>query len=155
MKRGYFKTYAKTIFIILLIIAIAIGITNYLKNEYDIEQLETIKTDMLLIQSKIKIVAEKVKIKEKDATYIGIKINKETENEEIKILQEKGTIDLNSKDVNYYILEQSHLDELGLSNIMLEEGFYIVEYTSNEIVYSNGVEDNNGNRLYKLSEFLK
>lgn len=155
MKRGYFKTYAKTFFIILLIIAIVIGVVYYLKNEYNIEQLETLKTNMLLIEGKTKIVAEKVKIKEKDATYVGTKIEKETEDEVIKNLQEKGIIDLNAEDVNYYILEQSHLEELGLSNIKLEEGYYIVEYSSNEIIYSEGVEDEEGNVFYKLSEFQK
>ena len=79
----------------------------------------------------------------------------ETEDKEIKELQEKGIIDLNSKNVKYYTLNQSNLEELGLSNIKLEEGFYIVDYNSNEIIYSKGVENQDGNRLYKLSEFQK
>ena len=152
MKRGYFKTYAKTFFIILLIVSIAIGVVYYLKNEYDVEQLETIKTNMLLIEGKTKIIAEKVKIKEKDAKYVGTKVEKETEDERIKELQEKGVIDLNAKGVNYYILEKSHLEELGLSDITLEEGVYIVEYTSNEVIYSKGIEIENNTKVYKLSE---
>ncbi len=152
MKRGYFKTYAKTFFVILLIALIAIGVVYYLKNEYNVEQLETIKTNMLLIEGKTKIIAEKVRIKEKDATYVGTKVEKETEDEIIKELQEKGVIDLNAKGVNYYILEQSHLEELGLSDITLEEGVYIVEYTSNEVIYSEGIEIEDGKKLYKLSE---
>lgn len=155
MKRGYFKTYAKTFFIILLIAVIAIGIVYYLKNRYYEEKFETIKTNMLLIEGKTKIIAEKVRIAEKDANYVGTEIEKETENEKIKDLQEKGVIDLNTEDVKYYILEQSHIEELGLPNLTLDEEFYIVEYSSNEIIYSEGVEDMNGNRLYKLSEFTK
>lgn len=155
MKPEYFKTYVKTFLIILLICAIAIGVVYFLKNEYDGEQLETIKTNMLLIEGKTKVIAEKVRIKEKDSTYVGTKIEKETEDDKIKELQEKNVIDLNAKDVKYYILNQSNLEELGLSNIHLEEGFYIVEYSSNEIIYSEGVEDRNGSRLYKLSEFIK
>lgn len=155
MKRGYFKTYAKTFFVILLIVLIAIGIVYYLKSKYNIEQLETIKTNMLLIEGKTKIIAQKVKIKEKDAEYVGTKIEKETEDERIKELQEKGVIDLNAKGVNYYILEKSHLEELGLSDIILEEGVYIIEYTSNEVIYSEGIESEDGKRLYKLSEFSK
>jgi len=152
MKRGYFKTYAKTFFFILLIALIAIGVVYYLKSEYNIEQLETIKTNMLLIEGKTKIIAEKVRIKEKDATYVGTKVEKETEDEKIKELQEKGVIDLKTKDANYYILEQNDLEKLGLTNIMLEEGVYIVEYTSNEIVYSEGIDIEDGKKLYKLSE---
>lgn len=153
MKRGYIKTYIKTLFIILLICAMGIGIAYYLKDEYDVEQFETIKTNMLLIEAKTKIVAEKVRIEEKGASYVGTKIKKKTEDEEIKDLQEKGIIDLNAKKVKYYILNKENLEELGLNNIALEEGYYIVEYTSNEIIYSKGVEDKDGDRLYKLSEF--
>ena len=152
MKRGYLKTYAKTFFIMLLIAAIAIGVVYYLKSKYNVEQLETIKTNMLLIEGKTKIVTEKVRIKEKDATYVGTKIEKETENEKINKLQEKGIIDLNEKDVNYYILEQLHLEQLGLANIELEEGMYIVEYTTNEIIYSEGIEIDDNIKVYKLSQ---
>ena len=152
MKRGYLKTYMKTFFIILVIAAIVAGIILYLKKEYDVEQVETIKTNMLLIKGKTKIVTEKVKIKEKDAKYIGTKIEKEINDEKIKQLQESGVINTNEKNYQYYILEQKHLDELGLSNIALKEGFYIVEYTNNEIIYSEGVELEVGKKLYKLSE---
>lgn len=152
MKRGYFKTYAKTFFVILLIALIAIGVVYYLKNEYNVEQLETIKTNMLLIEGKTKIIAEKVRIKEKDATYVGTKVEKESEDETIKELQEKGVIDLNAKNVNYYILEKSHLEELGLSDIIMEDGMYIVEYTSNEVIYSKGIDISDNTKVYKLSE---
>lgn len=155
MKRGYFKTYVKTFFIILLICVVAIGVVYYLKQGYDGEQLETIKTNMLLIEAKTKIVAEKVKIKEKDAKYIGTKIEKDTEDAEIRYLQEQGIIDLNAKDVKYYSINQTNLEELGLSNITLEEGFYLVEYSSNEIIYSKGIENVEGTKLYKLSEIQK
>ena len=155
MKRGYFKTYAKTFFFILLIAVIALGVVYYLKREYNLEQLETIKTNMLLIEGKTKIIAEKVKIKEKDATYVGTKVKKETEDEKIKYLQEKGVIDLKAKDANYYILEQNDLVKLGLTNIILEDEVYIVEYTSNEVIYSEGIEIEGNTKLYKLSEFSK
>ena len=71
MKRGYFKTYVKILFFIGVIIAIIYGVGYFLKNEYDDEQFETIKTNMLVIEAKTKMVAEKIKMKEKDAVYIG------------------------------------------------------------------------------------
>ncbi len=155
MKRGYFKTYVKIFGVILLICMIALVVMYYLKQRYAGEQFETIKTDMLLIEGKTKIVAEKVKIKDKNSIYIGTKIGKEVQDDEIKKLQEKGIINLNEKNVKYYILNQSNLEELGLSTIKLEDGYYIVEYNSNEIIYSKGIENKEGNVLYKLSEILK
>jgi len=154
MKRGYIKTYVKTFFVILLIAIIGLGILYYMGNEYKGEQFETIKTDMLLIEGKTKIIAEKVKIKEKGASYVGRKIEKDSDIAYIKELQDKGIIDLNAKGTMYYILEQQNLEELGLSNIKLKEGYYIVEYNSNEIIYSKGIENKEGIRLYKLSEFI-
>lgn len=152
MKRGYFKTYAKILFIVLLLIAIIYGIGYFFKTEYDDEKFETIKTDMLLIEAKTKIIGEKVKIKETDATYVGKKIEEVKEEDTIKQLQEKGIINLDEKKNVYYILEKSHLEELGLTTINLEEGYYIVEYSNNEIIYTKGVQDKNGNTLYKLSD---
>ena len=117
------------------------------------EQFETIKTDMLLIEAKTSIVAQKVKIKEKDAKYIGNKIEND-ENEDIKKLEEQGIIEL-KKENNYYILDDNNLDELELSVRNQKQGNYIVEYNSNEIIYTSGIKDKDGNILYKLSDIEK
>ncbi len=152
MKRGYFKTYVKILFFIGIIIAIIYGAGYFLKNEYDDEQFETIKTDMLLIEAKTKMVAEKIKMKEKDAVYVGKKIEEAKDDEDIKKLQESGIINLEEKNNVYYILEKSNLEELGLTAVNLAEGYYIVEYNSNEIIYAKGIKDKDGNILYKLSD---
>ena len=152
MKRGYIATYTKMIMIILIIIVTSIGIVNFLKKEYSTEQIKSVKTDMLLIEGKIKIITEKVKIKEKDATYIGEKLTQESERPEIKELQEKGIIDLESKEYNYYALDKKNLEEIGLDNINLDDGYYIVEYNNSDVIYSKGVLDKDGKIYYKLSE---
>ena len=156
MRKGYFATYVKIILIVIVIIAIVLGVFYFLKDQYNTEQVKTVKTDMLLIEGKTKIVAQKVKIKEKNANYIGKKISDiSEENDDIKSLQENGIIDINAKNVNYYILDKSNLEELGLFTIKLEDGCYIVEYNTNDIIYSKGVKDKDGNIKYKLSEFTK
>lgn len=154
MKRGYLKTYIKILFLLVIIATVIYGGIYFLKDGYANEKFETIKTNMLLIEAKTKIVAEKMKMKEKDTSYVGKKIEK-IDTEDIKDLQEKGIIDTEEKENIYYILEKRHLEELGLTTIKLEEGYYIVEYNTNEIIYSKGVEDKNGNKLYKLTEIEK
>lgn len=151
MKKGYFKTYAKTVFFIAIIVAVIIAATYFLKDEYDNEYFETVKTDMLLIEGKTKVVAETVKMKQKDASYMGKKIKEVLAEDEIKRLEESKIIDTSKKGSNYYVLERNDLEELGLENIDIN-GYYIVEYTNNEIIYSEGIEDREGNRLYKLTE---
>ena len=150
MRKGYGRVYAGIIFIILVIGIIIYGVLKYAKKEVDSEQFETIKTDMLLIEAKTSIVAQKVKIKEKDAKYIGNKIEND-ENEDIKKLEENGIIEL-KKENNYYILDDNNLDELELSVRNQKQGNYIVEYNSNEIIYTSGIKDKDGNILYKLSD---
>ena len=93
MRKGYGRVYAGILFIILVIGIIIYGVLKYAKKEVDSEQFETIKTDMLLIEAKTSIVAQKVKIKEKDAKYIGNKIEND-ENEDIKKLEQHGIIEL-------------------------------------------------------------
>lgn len=153
MRKGYGRVYAGIIFIILVIGIIIYGVLKYAKKEVDSEQFETIKTDMLLIEAKTSIVAQKVKIKEKDAKYIGNKIEND-ENEDIKKLEENGIIEL-KKENNYYILDDNNLDELELSVRNQKQGNYIVEYNSNEIIYTSGIKDKDGNILYKLSDIEK
>lgn len=153
MRKGYGRVYAGIIFIILVIGIIIYGVLKYAKKEVDSEQFETIKTDMLLIEAKTSIVAQKVKIKEKDAKYIGNKIEND-ENEDVKKLEEQGIIEL-KKENNYYILDDNNLDELELSVRNQKQGNYIVEYNSNEIIYTSGIKDKDGNILYKLSDIEK
>ena len=51
----------------------------------------------------------------------------------------------------YYIIEKETLEEIGLQNINLKKGFYIVNYNTDEIIYSEGVKIGE-NTYYKLSE---
>lgn len=151
MKKGYFKTYAKTVFFIAIIVAVIVAATYFLKDEYNNEYFETVKTDMLLIEGKTKVVAETVKMKQKDASYMGKKIKEVLAEDEIKRLEESKIIDTSKKGSNYYVLERNDLEEIGLETVDIN-GYYIVEYTNNEIIYSEGIENKEGNRLYKLTE---
>ena len=153
MRKGYGKVYAGIIFIIILIGITVYGVLKYVKKEVEAEKFETIKTDMLLIEAKTNIVAQKVKIKEKGAKYIGNKVAND-EKEDIKKLEEQGIIEL-KKENNYYILDDNNLDELELSVRNQKQGNYIVEYNSNEIIYTSGIKDKDGNILYKLSDIEK
>ena len=152
MKRGYLKANAKNVLIIGIIVALVLVVIYFVKSRYQGEELETIKTNMLLIEAQTKQIAEKVNMKEKGASYVGIKIEEFLEDEQIKKLQELNMINIDEKKTNYYVLQQEHLEQLGLSEIKLEQGYYIVEYNTNEIIYSNGIQDNLGKTLYKLTD---
>ena len=152
MKKEYLKTYLKIIFFLIIIGAIIYAGVCLLKKEYDIEKVQTIKTDMLLIESKVEIIQQKVNIKDKDVKYVGKKISKMADEEDIKKLQENGIIDINEEKKKYYVLDKSDIDQLGLEDLKIDEGFYIVDYISSEVIYSKGIQDKDGNYIYKLSD---
>ena len=151
MRKSLLTTYIKIILAIIAIVILIYGTIKFFYNKYNKQEYETLKTNMLLIQNKTEIIAQKVKIKEKDAKYIGTKIEEKENDESIQNLINNEIINIKSKDYKYYCLDNSNLKELGLTNIEIDN-FYIVDYEKNEIIYVDGIEDNSGNVIYKLSE---
>ena len=151
MRKSLLGTYIKIIIAVLIIGALVYGGIKFLYNEFDKQEYETVKTNMLLIQNKTEIIAQKVEIKEKNAKYIGTKIEEKENDENIQKLINNEIIDIKSKEHNYYCLDNTNLKELGLENIEIDN-FYVVDYEKNDIIYVDGIEDSTGNVIYKLSE---
>ena len=106
---------------------------------------------MLLIQGQTEVLAQKVAIEEDDAEYIGTKLEDKEIDETIQNLIDKEIVDLDSEDSNYYCLDNSNLEELGLEDVRTDN-FFIVDYKQNDIIYIDGIEDSEGNIVYKLSD---
>ena len=151
MRKSLFITYIKIILAILMIIGLIYGAIKFLWKEYDKEEYENIKTNMLLIQNKIETIAQKVEIKEKDAKYIGTKIEEKENDAKVQNLVNNDIIDISSKDSNYYCIDNSNLKELGLGNIIAND-YYIVDYKKNDVIYIDGIENKDGNIIYRLSD---
>ena len=152
MKKENGLTHMTTIFLVIIILVLILVAVRFVELQYKNEESETIKTNMLAIQGKAKIIAEEEKALKKELA--GIKISDKKEEENIKKLleQQNITIDENSK---YYVLDKENLKEIGLGNIELEsDQYYIVNYDNLEILYTKGVQIGN-NILYKLSDFNK
>ena len=150
-KKSLLATYVKIFIVIALMSATIYALIRFVDNGYSNEMYETIKTNMLLIQGKTEVIAQKVEIKEKGAELIGTKIKDKQEEEPIKKLIEAGIINIESKDNNYYCLSNEDLKNLGLENI-ITNNYYIVDYKKNDIIYVDGIQNQSGNIVYKLSE---
>lgn len=153
-RKSLLATYIKIIIVILLIAAGIYAIYRLAHKSYNEAEFETIKTDMLSIQVQTETVAQKVEIKEKGAKYIGTKIDDKLEDEKVQNLINNNIIDVESKKSNLYCLDNSNLEELGLSNIKVDS-FYIVDYKQNEVIYVDGLQNSNGETVYKLSDMNK
>lgn len=137
----------------IIIIAIIIALIVILINK-NIEKgnIDNYQTDMLLIQGKIKVISQEATIQEKDELLKGRKIEENLEDEQIKKLLENKIISKEETSFSmYYILDKSNLEEMGLQSLKLKEGYYLVNYNTDEIIYCKGIEINN-NIYYKLSE---
>ena len=153
-RKSLLATYIKIIIVILLIAAGIYAVYRLAHKSYNEAEFETIKTDMLYIQVQTETVAQKVEIEEKGAKYIGTKIDDKLEDEKVQNLINNNIINVESKKSNLYCLDNSNLEELGLSNIKVDS-FYIVDYKQNEVIYVDGIQNSNGETVYKLSDMNK
>lgn len=137
---------------IIIIIIIIVGVTYLIRNLVEEEGMKNYQTDMLLIQGKVKILSQESIIEKNEGILKGKKVSENLEDEQIKLLIEKNVISQEEGSFSkYYILENSNLEEMGIENVVLKEGFYIVNYDTDEIIYSKGIEIED-NTYYKLSE---
>ncbi len=137
---------------IAIIILFIIGIIYVVKNNIEKEKLETFETNMLLIQGKVKVISQESTIQKKEELLKGRKLSDSIEEEQIKVLLNNNIISQEETSFSkYYILDKSHLGEMGLGNIKIEEGYYIVNYDTDEIIYSKGIKIGK-ETYYKLSE---
>ncbi len=120
-----------TLVILIIVATVSVSISFEI---IDIAEFENVKTNLLLIQSKCKIKAEQKAIGDiEESDLYGVK-------------------QYNSQEYNgWYLLSQENLKDMGLEDV--EEDSYYVNYESDDVAYSNGIEKD-GKIYYKLSEIL-
>ena len=126
------------------------GVVYFVRIQYAKETLEDLKTDMLLVQAKVKTISSEYILEEKDEVLKGTKLSEMEENSTIQQFLEKELFDSGKK---YYVWDQNILQEQELNQVTLEEGaYYIVEYTDNEVYYTKGFTYADGNTYYAISD---
>lgn len=153
MKSEKGLTFLGTIILVVIIALIAFGVVYFTRMEVSKEKAEDIKTNMLLVQAKVKKISGDYTLEKNEEVLIGTKLSEMKEEEPIKEFLEKELFDLDEKGKKYYVLNQQNLNDLNLGNVILEENsYYIVEYTSSEVYYTKGYSDENGEVHYKVTE---
>ena len=150
-RKSVVLTYVKIVIVLVIIAAIIYVAVQFLGTKYNEEEFETLKTDMLLVQGKIEVVSQKIDIEEEGVEYIGTSIKENKDDEKIQNLINNNIIDINSKKNKYYCINNDSLNELGLENVRVDD-YYIVDYENNEVIYINGIKNENGDTIYKLSD---
>ena len=153
MKSENGLSFIGTIILVIIIAVITFGVVYFVRIQADKEKAEDIKTNMLLVQAKVKKISGDYILEEKDEVLVGTKLSEMQEEQQIKDFLSKELFDADEKDKKYYVLNQQNLNDMGLNNVVLEENaYYIVDYTSSEVYYTNGYLDETGNLHYSVSE---
>lgn len=137
-----------SLIITIILLLIISGITVYIGTGV-IKQatLQTVNTNMMLIQAKTKTIAEQAKFNNNQDNYKGTVLSDVSGNKKIDKLIETGIIEDKSK---HYLLSKDDLVSMGLEKIDIEDG-YIVNYETEEVIYVKGYE-NEGVTYHKLND---
>ncbi len=143
-----------SLIIVVVILVLLASITVYEANGLiTITKKQSITTNLLLIQAKVRIINEQVVFEKDDEKkkelLVGTKLSEDAST--LNSLKEKKVIPNEDTGENYYLLSQSDLDNMGLEAIDASDG-YVVNYETEEIIYIYGVQTEGGVYLYKLSE---
>ena len=120
--------------------------------KYNQARIETIKTDMLQIQWKLKDYMDKQTIKGEEKKYLGEKVSQMQEDEGIKEFINKGILSSEEYD-KYYVLKDEDLAEATSEITNYQNSYFLVNYENYEIILTSGFEYMKGKTLYKLSDF--
>ena len=150
-RKSLIATYFKIFLIIVLIVVGIYFCIQFVNRGYNEEEYETIKTNLLLIQGKTEVIAQRVEIEEEDVKYIGTEIKEKENDPKIQNLIKNNIIDLESKENIYYCIDSNNLEELDLKQIEVKD-YFIVDYKQNDVIYVDGIKNKSGNIVYKLSD---
>ncbi len=153
MKRNKGMGMIQLIVMILFIILIVATIVYFVRIQYHEARIETIKTDMLQVQWKIKDYIDKQTVKGEEKQYLGTKLS-EMRND--SILQEflSNNILSESEYEKYYVLKDENLATAGLEITNYQDSYFIINYETYEVIVSKGCKYSEKEILYKLSDII-
>ena len=120
-------------------------------------RLETMTTNLLLIQAKAKVIYEKSNFHDDDSLLKGQKVNEILNNDALEDLISDGVLSTSEEHYDsYYLWDKQTIEELELNIPDMKSGdFFIVNYVTEEVISSKPYKHTDNNLYYKLSEILE
>lgn len=114
---------------------------------------DDIVTNMLIIQGRVKVLNGEIKVNSNEYTYIGTKLSDIEDMNLKEKIKKTGVTDESFE--KYYLLSREDLSKLkALEELKkADDNQYIVSYDEVEVIYIEGISDND-NTKYKLSDIL-
>ena len=154
MKKNNGMGIIKLILMVALIILVVIAGVYFARKKYREVKAETIKTDMLQVQWKLKDYIDKQTVKGEEKKYLGTKISEMKDNEIIKDFLAKNVIPEEEYE-KYYVLQDENLAEAGLEITNYEGGYFLINYDTYEVIDTKGYNKSDDEILYKLTDINK
>mgnify|MGYP003184672703 CR=1 FL=1 len=147
MQNNKYK-FLKLIIAFIIILVVGIFLFNIGTKKMQERKNDDIKTDMLMIEGKIKAESE---ISNNQEKYVGTKVSEANDTEVNNVMQQ---LQINQDELqNYYILNKESFEKMGLADSIKDDDEYIVNYTNSDVIYVKGIKLNNEIK-YKLSDII-
>ena len=135
---------------VLVIVAIAIFAYNFVVNTADEQKIEDIRTNMLLIQGRCKILQETTKVNNNQEGLKGRKLSEIQDDRIISEFLNRNIIDSTNLD-KYYALSNDDLTSMELDIQNEENSYYVVNYEDNTVYITKGYTVGDSEEvIYKL-----
>ena len=136
MKKNNGMGIIKLILMVVLIVVVVATAVYFTRKKYREVKAETIRTDMLQVQWKLKDYIDKQTVKGEEKKYLGTKISEMQDNEIIKDFLAKNIISEEEYD-KYYVLQDENLAEAGLEITNYDGSYFLIKYnkSDDEVLY--------------------
>lgn len=149
MKKSGITLTVLTITIVILIILVGVGGTVSVKLVRKGKE-QSLASDMLQIQAKVKIIMERASFNGDTSIYIGTKLKDAGNKAEIAGVA-LSTQELEKDSI--YIYDKATLASIGLDSIKLSvQEVFLVDYSNADIIFPKGCKKEDGSIFYRLSE---
>lgn len=154
MKKNNGMGIIKLFFMVTFIVVVVAMCVYFTRMKYQEAKAETMKTDMLQVQWKLKDYIDKQTVKGEEKKYLGTKVSDLKDNEIIKDFLSKNVISEEEYE-KYYVLQDKDLAEAGLEITNYEGSYFLINYDTYEVIDTKGYNEPNREALYKLTDINK
>lgn len=155
MKQKSSMGYLRLIIAIVIICVVVVFGFNYVKKMIDNEQNKNFQADLLLIQAEVELIKGKHEMDKENNQLKGYQLTQLPENINLDEFYGKNIISAEEYE-KYYLFDSVVLEQSGLGDISNKyNGYFLVNYDSYEIIYTEGYENENGLWCYKISDLNK
>lgn len=153
MKKNKGMGMIQLIIMLLFIALIVVTIIYFVGEKYHEAKVETIKTDMLQVQWKIKDYMDTKTVKGEEKQYLGTKISEMKDDILLKDIFENNIVSEEEYE-KYYALKDENLATAGLEITNYPDSYFLINYETYEVIVTKGCDDFKEKVFYKLSDII-